>query len=123
MAPPGWPKDLPPPGTGEFDDRVVLWLLDRSPADLRTSAVRQMPLALCCVVAHSLEGLLAGIRNAYRSARTELAEDISPNDFLTLQQALEAQGARLAATRREVALVEAALRRASSGANPQHRLD
>jgi len=82
-----------------------------------------MPLALCCVVAHSLEGLLAGIRNAYRSARTELADEISPADLLTLQQALEAQGARIAAVRREVALVESALRLASAGANRRHHLD
>ncbi len=123
MAPPGWPKDLPPTGTSEFDDRVVPWLLDRSPADLRTSPLRSMPLALCCVVAHSLEGLLAGIRNAYRSARTELADEISPADLLTLQQALEAQGARIAAVRREVALVESALRLASAGANRRHHLD
>ncbi len=123
MTPPGWPKDLPPTGTSEFDDRVVLWLLDRSPADLRTSTLRSMPLALCCVVAHSLEGLLAGIRNAYRSARTELADEISPSDLQTLQQALEAQGARIAAVRREVALVESALRLASAGANRRHHLD
>ena len=123
MIPPGWPKALPPPDTDEFDDRVVLWLLDQSPADLRTSPLRTMPLALCCVVSHSLDGLLAGIRNAYRSARTELAEQIGPADLLTLQQALEAQGARIAATKREVALVEMALRRASPRAIDGHHLD
>jgi hypothetical protein len=123
MVPPGWPKDLPPPGTVEFHDRVTLWLLDRSPIDLRSSPLRHMPLALCCVVGHSLEGTLVGIRNAYRSARTLLADQITPAELLTLQQALEAQGARLAATQREIALVEVALRRAPTGGIGQDHLD
>jgi hypothetical protein len=123
MTPPGWPKALPPAGTDEFNDRVVLWLLDQSPADFRTSPLRAMPLALCCVVSHSLDGLLAGVRSAYRSARTELADVIGPSGLLALQQVLEAQGARIAATKREVALVEAALRRASTGGLSQHHLD
>ena len=123
MVPPGWPKDLPPAESGEFDERVVLWLLDRSPTDLRTSPLRTMPLALCCVVGHSLEGLLLGIRSAYRSARTELADEITASDLLTLQRALEAEGARLAAVQREVTLVTSALRRASAGANRRNRLD
>jgi len=123
MVPPGWPKDLPPHGTAEFYDRVVLWLLDRSPIDLRLSPLRSMPLALCSVVRHSLEGTLAGVRDAYRSARTELSDHITPAELLTLQQALEAQGAKLAATQREVALVENALRRAPTGGIGSDHLD
>ena len=34
-APAGWPRDLPPPGTDEYEARVCGWLLDRGPADLR----------------------------------------------------------------------------------------
>lgn len=123
MVPPGWPRDLPPAGTAEFGDRVVLWLLDRSPVDFRTSPLRHMPLALCCVIGHSLEGILSGIRNAYRGARTELGDLMTPAEFLSLQNALEAQGARVAAAQREVALVESALRRASTGGNTSDHLD
>lgn len=108
-GPPGWPRDLPPRGTAEFDERVVGWLLDRAPADLRGSILRQFPIALGRVVAHVVAGELDGIRNAYSTARGELGEYLAADELATVQSALEAEGARLLAVQREVALVEEAL--------------
>lgn len=109
-APTGWPRDLPPPGTPEFDDRVCAWLLDRGPADLRSSPIRTLPVALVWIVGHALTGELEGMRRAYSMARVELESVLSPEQRDQVQAALEAHGARLLQTRREVALVEAALR-------------
>ncbi|MBI1352618.1 MAG: hypothetical protein GC156_16070 [Actinomycetales bacterium] len=111
QAPAGWPRDLPPPGTEEFDERVCGWLLDRGPADLRLSPVRSMPLALARFVAHYVDAALDGMRSAYASARTELGEWLPPDQIAVAQTALEAEGARLVQAQREVGLVEDALRR------------
>ena len=110
-APAGWPRDLPPPGTDEFDERVCGWLLDRGPADLRLSAVRGMPLALARIVSHFIDASLVGMRAAYANARTELGDWLPPDQVAATQSALEAEGAKLLQAQREVGLVEDALRR------------
>lgn len=110
-GPAGWPRDLPPPGTDEFRARVTGWLLDRAPADLRLSELRRWPVALARYLSHLLEGELDGTRRAYAAARVELGQQVGPDALSAVQAALEAQGARLLQTQREVALVEAALLR------------
>ena len=59
-VPAGWPRDLPPAGTEEFDDKVCGWLLDRGPAELRTSAVRTMPVALARIVVRGVDRVREG---------------------------------------------------------------
>ena len=108
--PPGWPADLPAPGQPEFDERVVGWLLDRGPADLRTSQLRLRPVALAGYLAHHVDACLAGARTAYARARAELGALLEPAALTEVQQALEAEGARLLQVQREVRLVTAALR-------------
>ena len=110
-APVGWPRDLPPPGTDEFVSKVTGWLLDRGPADLRMSPIRQFPIALVRVVRHVVEAELDGMRRAYANARVELADALTPAQIGTVQVALEAEGARLLQVQRELALVEEALHR------------
>lgn len=107
----GWPRDLPPPGTAQFDARVVGWLLDRGPADLRLSPLRHYPVALARLVVRLVDSSLDGTRGAYASARVELGEYLSPDELTTVQSALESEGARLLQIQREVALVEDVLRR------------
>ncbi len=111
-GPAGWPRDLPPPGTAEFDEKVVGWLLDRGPADLRLSPLRHFPVALARFVARMVDASLDGTRGAYASARVELGEHLTPDELSTVQSALESEGARLLQIRREVALVEDVLRAA-----------
>jgi len=106
---PGWPRDLPPAGTEEFDDKVTGWLLDRAPANLRASPVRHLPIALVRVVAHVVAAELDGMRAAYASARVEMTGYLTADQVAVVQSALEAEGARLLGVQREVALVEAAL--------------
>ena len=105
-APAGWPRDLAPAGTSEFDDDVTAWLLDRGPADLRLSPVRTLPIALARIVSHHITSSLDGTRAAYAAARVELGEYLTPDQVSIVHSALEAEGARLLRTQREVALVE-----------------
>lgn len=114
--PPGWPRELPPPGTAEFEARVVPWLLDQGPPDLRTGLLRTLPLALARYLAHYTEGCLAAARKSYGQARVELGGVLTPAEVVGAQQVFEAQGARFLQLQRELALVEAALL-GSSGAN------
>lgn len=110
----GWPRDLPPPGTAEFDGKVVGWLLDRGPADLRLSPIRHHPIALARLVARLVDAELDGVRGAYASARVELGEYLTAAELGSVQSALESEGARLLQNQREVALVEDVLRQAGS---------
>ena len=123
MVPPGWPKDLPPAGTAEFDARVASWLLDRGPAELRTSNLRNSPLALAFVVSQVLAGSCEGVRAAYRTARNDLAGRMDQPEFVAVQTGLEALGAQLTASKREVDLVSNALLRASDGGVVDRDLD
>ena len=105
VKPVGWPQDLPGPQDPEFAERVVGWLLDRGPADLRLSPLRTQPIALSFVIRAHAEATLAGARSAYARLRTELAAVLDQQEIDTALQALEAEGARLLQVRREVDLV------------------
>jgi hypothetical protein len=110
-GPLGWPRDLPPPLTEEFAAKVTGWLLDRGPADLRLSTIKQYPVALARVISHVLEGQIEGVRHAYANARVELGESLDAAQIAVVQAGLEAEGARIISVQRELALVEEALRR------------
>ncbi len=112
-SPVGWPRDLAPPGTDEFTADVTSWLLDRGPADLRTSPVRTLTPALARIVCHHVEACLAGTRRAYARARVELADVLAPDQIAVVQSALETEGARLLTVQREVALVDEVLQRSN----------
>lgn len=105
LPPAGWPRDLPPPGSAEFDERVTPWLLDRGPDGLRTSELRSLPWALARVVDHYVEGALQGMRQAYATARADLGASLEPDELARVLVALEAEGARLLQVQREVRLV------------------
>ena len=95
------------------------WLLDRGPADLRTSAIRRHPVALAAYVVHHIDGCLEGARTAYARARTELGAALEAAELAQVQRALEAEGARLLQAQREVALVAGVIRsRAEAGDRP-----
>ena len=111
MRPAGWPAALTEPDDPEFPQRAMGWLFDLGPAEWRSSAVlREQPLALAFRARHDVDARLEGARAAYAAARVELSEVVEAPVVGSLLAALEAEGARLVALRREVALVEEALR-------------
>jgi hypothetical protein len=109
-VPPGWPSDLPPAVADEFEARVGGWLLDRCPPEVRASfTIRRHPIALAHVAAAHCEAVVAGQREAYRSARRELAESLPAEAVAGVLTDLEAVGHALVRNLREVHLVAEAL--------------
>jgi hypothetical protein len=109
--PPGWPAGVHPPGSEEFESTAVVWLLDVVPPDYRLHGVlRRYPVALATLARYHTEACVAGARQGYRMARTELADALPPHAVDTVLAAYRKEGARLAATARAVGLVERALR-------------
>ena len=110
-VPPGWPSGVHPPGSEDFERTAQAWLLDVVPADYRLHGVlRRYPLALAAMAAHHTEACVAGAREGYRNARTEVGGALPPHALEALLAAYRAEGRRLVATAQAVDLVARALR-------------
>ncbi|MGB4324701.1 MAG: hypothetical protein WBJ33_05515 [Candidatus Nanopelagicales bacterium] len=101
MKPPGWPVDLVEPNDPDFDPRVVRWLLDRLPGEIRQGAVAKDASALVWLVAEQTSAQIELYRSLYARARGQAAtETVDP-----LLEAISAVGANLVRQDREIALV------------------
>jgi hypothetical protein len=110
-VPPGWPPGVHPPGSEDFERTAQAWLLDVVPADYRLHGVlRRYPLALAAMAAHHAQACVAGAREGYRNARTEVGGALPPHALEALLAAYRAEGRRLVATAQAVDLVARALR-------------
>src|SRR5437016_4034028 len=110
-VPPGWPSGVHPPGSEDFERTAQAWLLDTVPPDYRLHGVlRRYPLALAAMAAHHAKACVAGAREGYRTARTELGEALPPHALEAVLAAYRAEGRRLVATAQAVDLVARALR-------------
>src|SRR5262249_10359115 len=110
-VPPGWPSGVHPPGTEDFERTAQAWLLDVVPPDYRLHGVlRRYPLALAAMAAHHARACVAGAREGYRNARTEVGGALPPHALEALLAAYRAEGRRLVATAQAVDLVARALR-------------
>ncbi len=109
--PPGWPAGVHPPGSQDFEQTAVAWLLDVVPPDYRLYGVlRRHPAALASLARHHLAASVEGARQGYRTARTELGEALPPHGVDAVLAAYRNEGRRLVATASAVGLVERALR-------------
>ncbi|MBS42047.1 MAG: hypothetical protein CMH83_02480 [Nocardioides sp.] len=111
VAPPGWPRAVRPPDAPRWEMTAESWLLDQCPPDYRTyPALRRHVVVLARFAVLHVEGCQAAVRRGLSEARAEL-RDVAPRDVI--EQAIEvwqSEDARLRAVRREVGLVEDALR-------------
>jgi hypothetical protein len=109
--PPGWPAGVHPPGTEGFEETAVAWLLDMIPPDYRVHGIlRRHPIALAVLASHHLTACVAGARQGYRSARTELGDVLPPQGIDAVLAAYRAEGNRLVAAARAADLVGRGLR-------------
>jgi hypothetical protein len=100
-----------PPGSEDFERTAQAWLLDTVPADYRLHGVlRRYPLALAAMAAHHTKACVAGARDGYRTARTELGNALPAHALDAVLTAYRAEGRRLVATAHAVDLVARALR-------------
>jgi hypothetical protein len=110
-VPPGWPAGVHPPGSKEFEQTAVAWLLDVVPPDYRLHGVlRRHPAALAALARHHLAASVAGAREGYRTARAELGDHLPPGSLDAVLDAYRTEGRRLVETARAVDLVGRALR-------------
>jgi hypothetical protein len=111
VVPPGWPADVRPPGTHDWERTATAWLFDLCPPDYRAyDVLRRHPVVLARVAHHHLQGAIAAARTGLSTARQDLS-DVA--DVATVEAAVsmyEREGARLMALARSLALVEQALR-------------
>lgn len=109
--PPGWPAGVHPPGSEDFEETAVAWLLDVVPPDYRLYGVlRRYPVALAAMASRHVAACVDGAREGYRSARTELGGHLPPHGVEAVLAAYRAEGRRLVAAARAVDLVTRALR-------------
>ena len=111
VAPPGWPREVPPPGAPGWERYAVAWLFDLCPPDYRAHEVlRRHPVVLARFAAHHVEAGIEAARRGLAAGRVELRDVVAPEALAAALAAYEREGARLIATRRAVNLVEQALR-------------
>src|SRR5579862_8493582 len=96
--PPGWPTAVHPPGSEQFEQTAVTWLLDLVPPDYRLHGVLlRYPTALAVLARHHVNACVEGARQGYRGARAELGDQLPPGGIESVLAVYRSEGARLAA--------------------------
>lgn len=110
-TPPGWPVRVRPPGTPDWETTAAAFLLDCCPADYRAYPVlRRHPVVLARFAVEFVQSQVRASADGLAGVRTSLADQVPPEVIQSAADAWAEQGARLVRLRREVALVEEALR-------------
>lgn len=110
-TPPGWPEAVRPPHAPDWEATATNFLLDSSPPEYRGYPVlRRHPVVLARFAAEHVESQLASCREGLGRVRANLGEYVSPEVVEAATQAWQELDASLRRRRREVALVEEALR-------------
>jgi hypothetical protein len=111
VLPPGWPREVRPPGSPEWERSAIAWLFDLCPPDYRAyDVLRNQPAVLARFAAHHVQAGITAAKAGLGTARHELADLVEPEVVAAAVAAYEREGARLMATSRSLALVEEALR-------------
>jgi hypothetical protein len=110
-TPPGWPARVRPPGTPDWEMTAAAFLLDCCPSDFRAYQVlRRHPVVLARFAAEFVESQVRASADGLAGVRTSLADFVDPEVVQAAAEAWAEQGAGLVRLRREVGLVEEALR-------------
>ncbi|WP_028660940.1 hypothetical protein [Nocardioides insulae] len=110
-APPGWPDQVRPPDAPGWEETAASWLLDRCPSDYRRyTGLRRHLVVLARFAVLHVEADQAAIRRGLSEARADLGQVATPAVVEAAVQTLLLEDARLSAVRREVGLVEDAIR-------------
>lgn len=111
VTPPGWPRQVRPPGAPGWERTAVGWLLDLCPPEYRSYAVlRRHDVVLARFALLHVEGAQTAVRRGLSEARGVLADVADPDAVESAVEAWQAESARLLGERRAVGLVEEALR-------------
>lgn len=110
-TPPGWPAEVAPPGSCEWESSVTTYLLGRCPADVWDHPVLQRhPIVLARFTALWVEAQLHAGRQGLAQARVTLGQLVPPDVLAEVIQVWYDHDAALQRRGREIALIEQALR-------------
>jgi hypothetical protein len=110
-VPPGWPDRVRPPGAPDWEVTATEFLLDCCPADYRRyRLLRRHPVVLARFAAVFVEAQERASREGLAGVRVSLAELVEPDVVGDAVEVWSRQQAELARLRREVGMVEEALR-------------
>lgn len=108
--PPGWPAEVRPPGTPEWERSAVAWLLDQVPPDYRRYEVlRKHPVLLARFAADHVSAGLDAARRGWRTLRADMADQLPPEVIEAAMSAYEREGTRLKEVARGVGVVAGAI--------------
>ena len=111
VVPPGWPREVRPPDAPDWEVTAVNWLLDLCPPEYRRFAgLRSHVVVLALFAVHNVEAQQAAIRRGLSEIRGDLKNVADEAVVEAAVQTFRLEDARLVAVRREVGLVEEALR-------------
>jgi hypothetical protein len=109
--PPGWPAEVRPPQTPEWERSAVAWLFDLCPPDYRAHDVlRRHPVVLARLAREHCQAGVEAARRGLATVRADLAGVVPPDAVEATIGAYEREGARLTRAAASVALVEDALK-------------
>jgi len=111
VAPPGWPRAVRPPDAPDWERTAELWLLDLCPPEFRGyPALRRHVVVLARFAVLHVDACQAAVRRGLSEARAELRDVATLEVIDAAITTWQAEESRLAVVRREVGLVEEALR-------------
>jgi hypothetical protein len=111
VSPPGWPRQVRPPGAPAWERTAVNWLLDICPPEYRSyPTLRRHDVVLARFAVLHVEASQEAVRRGLSEARSALRDVASMDTVEAAVETWQAESARLLAERRAVGLVEEALR-------------
>jgi len=111
VAPPGWPAAVRPPDAPDWEATAGSWLLDLCPPEYRGyRALRNHLVVLARFAVLHVEAQQVAVRRGLSEARADLREVADLDVVEAAVQTFLTEDARLGGVRREVGLVEQALR-------------
>ncbi|GAB3039350.1 hypothetical protein GCM10011376_33280 [Nocardioides flavus (ex Wang et al. 2016)] len=111
VVPPGWPRQVRPPDAPDWEATAASWLLDLCPPDYRRfPGLRRHVVVLARFAVLHVEAQQAATRRGLSEIRGDLRGVATEGVVLAAVQTFQLEDARLQAVRREVGLVEDALR-------------
>ena len=111
VAPPGWPREVCPPGVPGWEHTAVGWLLDLCPPDYRRyTGLRRHLVVLARFAVLHVEAEQAAVRRGLSEARADLRDVADEAVVEAAVQTFLLEDARLLGVRRAVGLVEEAIR-------------
>ncbi|HZJ03838.1 MAG TPA: hypothetical protein VFD59_00005 [Nocardioidaceae bacterium] len=111
VVPPGWPRQVRPPGAPGWERTAVNWLLDICPPEYRSYVVlRRHDVVLARFAVLHIEACQASVRRGLSEARAALRDVAEAATVEAAVDTWQRESARLLSERRAVGLVEEALR-------------